>query len=323
MQLLFFRSFLTTLLALIVLAYKRINPLGPPDWKLRRLLALRGVFGTIGLAGMIFALKRLPIGDAVCISFTSPVITTLFARIFLKEKYEWVDAVGAVGALIGVILIGKPPFLYEIPGIGPLIPEIAGNETSAQLFGVVAALTMSVMTAGVYCAVRVIGDRVSVLVPVTWFCAMGTIMGFFGMLVEGWQPLTVPSVLILLAIGFSGFLGQSFMTHALQIEKASKASVCMYVQVICAFLWELVLFGTIPDWASVVGAFFIVAFVFVIIWRIWKEPAKEKGKPLGSANKRTYATFEEDTTLEEGNATESDYWPCEQDVPFSPTIHLA
>eukprot|EP01006_Ploeotia_vitrea_P059751 TRINITY_DN74732_c0_g1_i1.p1 TRINITY_DN74732_c0_g1~~TRINITY_DN74732_c0_g1_i1.p1 ORF type:complete len:345 (-),score=8.48 TRINITY_DN74732_c0_g1_i1:109-1143(-) len=281
-QLLCFRCAITTLISLFLLAYSKVNPLGPPDWRLRTLLLVRGLVGTIGLVGMIYALKLLPVGNATCISFTSPVFTTLFARLFLGEKYTKVDALGALGALIGVVLVSKPPFLYSfLPGLPALPPSTSSK--NQELLGVLAALVMSTMTAVVYCTVRVIGTRVPVLVPVTWFCMTGTVVGLVvSLAIElPWQALTGTSVGVLAGIGVTGFFGQSFMTHALQIEKASTVSVCAYTQVLFAFIWQLLLFGDVPDWATWVGGLLVVSCVGTTVFQTWKKGKLQPKSPDG------------------------------------------
>ncbi|WP_398468315.1 DMT family transporter, partial [Tardiphaga sp.] len=71
---------------------------------------VRGSFSVIGTFCTFGALARLPIADVTAIAFIAPLITVVFAAIFLKEKvhvYRW-SAV-AVG-FSGVILMLSPYF---------------------------------------------------------------------------------------------------------------------------------------------------------------------------------------------------------------------
>ena len=71
---------------------------------------LRGVFSVVGTFATFAALARIPIADFTAIAFASPLITVIFAAVFLKEKvhaYRW-SAV-AFG-FCGVILMLMPYF---------------------------------------------------------------------------------------------------------------------------------------------------------------------------------------------------------------------
>ena len=46
------------------------------------------------------------------ISATSPVFVTIFARIFLKEKFGPFEVGNLVVTLVGVVIVMQPPFIF-------------------------------------------------------------------------------------------------------------------------------------------------------------------------------------------------------------------
>lgn len=61
-EIVFARSFVQAILALIACAFLKVNPLGRRD--LRGWLALRGFLGSLGLAFLFYSLTQLPLADA-------------------------------------------------------------------------------------------------------------------------------------------------------------------------------------------------------------------------------------------------------------------
>jgi len=59
---------------------------------------------------------------------------------------------------------------------------------------------------------------------------------------------------LLLGIGISGFGTQYFLTLGLQIEKAARATNMVYTQMLFALAWELIVWGTVPGWGSLLGS---------------------------------------------------------------------
>jgi drug/metabolite transporter (DMT)-like permease len=71
---------------------------------------LRGLTGFLGMVSWFYAITLIPISEAVSISFIVPIITTLAAMFFLKEKVSkkiWLSL--AIG-FIGVVIIIRPGF---------------------------------------------------------------------------------------------------------------------------------------------------------------------------------------------------------------------
>ena len=81
-ELVFFRSLVSISICLVMMKKLKLNPLGNN----RKILLMRGVFGTIALSMFFYTLQQIPLASAVTIQYLSPIFTALFAAIFLKEK---------------------------------------------------------------------------------------------------------------------------------------------------------------------------------------------------------------------------------------------
>lgn len=58
--------------------------------------------------------RYIPLGDATTIRFTSPVFIAIFAHFIVNEPFGLLQIVNALTTLIGVILIGRPSFIFGV-----------------------------------------------------------------------------------------------------------------------------------------------------------------------------------------------------------------
>ncbi len=98
---------------LIPFAYKHIKKVERADFKL---LFLSALFGTnLNLAFFFFGLEYSQAINGSVILATTPILTLIFAHIYLREKFTLKLACGAVLSLLGVItIIGIPAFDMDI-----------------------------------------------------------------------------------------------------------------------------------------------------------------------------------------------------------------
>ena len=61
-------------------------------------------------------------------------------------------------------------------------------------------------------------------------------------------------LLLVLGIGFTGAIGQILMTTALKYAQASVISPFNYTGILWAVGFDLIIWGVIPTWTTVVGA---------------------------------------------------------------------
>jgi len=245
-EIVFFRAIVVTGITYYALRRRGISPWGPN----RGLLLLRGLFGYAALSCFLWAVIRLPLADTTVIHFTNPVWTALLAAVFIGEVLRGWEAILAVVALGGVMIVARPGFLFgEASGLDPL--------------AVAAALAGAILSAAAYVTAKALTRTHDPLVIVFAFAFVSLV---------GSIPSTVSSFimpggwewLVLLGVGLGAQGGQLYVTKALQVEKAGRVMAVGYLQIVFAAAWGLFLFQEVPDLWTGVGAAIIIGSTFVM-----------------------------------------------------------
>lgn len=74
----------------------------------------QGIIGGATLSLLYYSFRKLPIGDATTIIFSSPVIVIALSFIFLKEPCGILRVIVMCALFAGVIFVSKPPFLFQV-----------------------------------------------------------------------------------------------------------------------------------------------------------------------------------------------------------------
>ena len=215
---------------------------------------LRGVFSVIGTFCTFAALARIPIADFTAIAFASPLITVIFAALFLKEKvhaYRW-SAV-AFG-FCGVILM-LTPYARDHAAL-----------TASMAIGLLFALTNAFTAGGASIQIR----RLTATETTSSIVIFMTLLVLLVSLLTapfGWRmPATWQDVAILAGIGIAGGLGQIFFTDSYRFAPASFLAPFDYTAMLWAFLLGYWFFGEVPTLYVVIGAVVVAsAGIFVIL----------------------------------------------------------
>ncbi|CDR37558.1 CYFA0S01e12134g1_1 [Cyberlindnera fabianii] len=248
------------------------NIAGPKE--LRWLLLLRGLTGFVGVFCMYYSLLYLSVSDATVITFLVPSVTGFLAWTILRERWSLIEAGGAVISLLGVVLIARPAFLFGTPlssgnGAESSDPKERLTATFVALCGVVGASL-------VYIVIRFIGKRVHSLIMVEYFAAFTCIVSFLGLLVIPGLGFRIPHTgrqwFLFLTLGFSGFFMQFLLTEGIQREKAARASMMLYSQMVYALFWEITIWHHLPSFWSWLGITIILGSAYYVLIHKPKEP---------------------------------------------------
>jgi drug/metabolite transporter (DMT)-like permease len=234
-QVVAWRTLLTALVVAAV-ALARGASLRPTNVGMQLVRAL------VGLASMtcyFFALGRLPLGDAVLITYLSPILVALWSPWGAGEVVpRGVWGASALG-LLGVGLVARPSGATDWLGLG-------------------AALLAAVFAALAYLSVRVLTrtDRPDTIV--FWFSAVGAAVSA----VSFAPGVVLPDVLTaaeLVAMGLLGAFAQHFMTRAYARGNAAAVSVYSYATPVFAYGLGFLFRHELPPLTSLVGAACVVA----------------------------------------------------------------
>ena len=253
MEVVFFRCGISLLICLWYLRSEGV------DWKgsNRRLLLLRGVFGTASLVAYVATIAHLPLGTAVTIQYLSPIFTTILAVYVLDEKVRPAQWLFFILSFIGVIII-------------------QGVSNQAENFYILIGILSALGSALAYITIRTIKDKEHPLVVVFHFQLLGTITGLFFtapvfVMPTGWDWVN------LILVGLFTQLGQVNMTKSLQMEKVAGVSILNYIGVVYATMAGFFLFDERYSLSTIAGMALVVAGVVfsMLTYRIKEKPASE------------------------------------------------
>ncbi|KZT03028.1 integral membrane protein DUF6 [Laetiporus sulphureus 93-53] len=235
--------------------------LGPKG--IRLLLAFRGVCGFTGLFGSYYSLQYLSLSDATVLQFLAPMCTAIVGAIVLKEEFKRSQALASLCSLVGVVLIARPTFLFggksspTAPDSHPVLDGRGVVTLLIPMFGVLGAT-------GAYTSIRAMGKRAHPMHSIVAFSTQCVITSTVAMLLVRPHvvlPNRVEWILMLLAIGLCGFMGQMLMTMGLQRETAGRGTMAVYVQarIIFATFNDFVFFHSTPPALSILGTVIIMS----------------------------------------------------------------
>jgi drug/metabolite transporter (DMT)-like permease len=214
-------------------------------------LILRGVLGFFGLTCYYWSVTHLPLSEATVIQHLSPLLTTLLAGLFLKERVGAREVIALLVSLCGVALISRPAFLF-------------GGDAHRHDPMVVAVALLAVLASScAYTTVRSLKGKEEPLVVVFYFPLIATPLALPPALLAWRWPLWW-EWLILFGIGATTQIAQVFMTKGLHLERAGRAMSMNYLQIVFAFMWGILLLRERPDLWALAGTALILSSAFFV-----------------------------------------------------------
>ncbi|XP_053211886.1 pseudopaline exporter CntI-like [Panonychus citri] len=234
------------------------NILGPRN--LRLWVLLRGVAGATSVYLRYCALQYLPIANATIIVLSMPVFVCILARVFLKEPCGVFHVIALAVTLLGIAFTAK---LNVIFGSSEEEAADAGIDKTAHLLGLAAGMGATLVGSSSYVIVRKVKslDQSVILFNFAWVAIIETsVLTYFQ---DGFAlPTTIIGTWLLVLLTIASFYAQFLLTKALKCEEAGLVSVTRASsEVILAFLMQIFIFQSMPDWYSYVGAFLVTTAV--------------------------------------------------------------
>ena len=244
LQQVFFRN-LVSLIAVGVVIWKRNLPfLGEKQYQ--PALFARSFFGFVGVIMLFYATANARQADIAILSRTSPIWTTVFAALILKEKISKVQVPVIALCLAGTVVAMRPSFDSNIL---PLLLAAATAVSSGLAYTMIA-----------FCK-----GKVHPLTVIFHFSLFSTVAGFFLMLPTFTMP-TFRDVIMLILIGVFAAGGQIGLTFAYQKAPASEVSIYDYVGIVVSMLIGNLVFGEPLAASSILGGVLITSNA---LWSYW------------------------------------------------------
>ncbi|PJK10636.1 EamA family transporter [Lysobacteraceae bacterium NML95-0200] len=205
----------------------------------------------IGLAGMFcmfWSLAHLPLGQAISLSYSSPIFVTLFAALMLGEAVRIRRWLAVLAGFIGVLVIVRP-------------------WSGTFSLGLLMAVAGAVMSALVAIQIKQLSRQDSANAIVFWTYVFWVPMSLIPALFDWHWPDSSEVWLWLLLTGFSGTLGQVLWTRALKIGDVSALTPISFVQLPFVSFCGWLLFGEKIDRWTLIGAAIILSATTYIAHR--------------------------------------------------------
>jgi drug/metabolite transporter (DMT)-like permease len=249
-MLVFARAAVALIMSYAELRWRGISPRGNHPGP----LVARGVLGFFGLTCFYWSVTHLPLSEATVIQHLSPLLTTLLAGLFLRERVGPRELLALCVSLVGVALIARPAFIFGQQAVrhDPVVIAVA--------------LLAVVVSSCAYTMVRSLKGKEDPLVVVFYFPLVATPLAVVPAVMVWRWPLWW-EWLILIGIGVFTQLAQLCMTRGLHLESAARAMSMNYLQIVFAFGWGILLLHERPDLWALAGTALILSSALVVARR--------------------------------------------------------
>lgn len=227
--------------------FSTVNPMGHV-W--------RGVAGTVAMGLGFSSLAFLPLPEVTAIGYAAPLLTVVFAAMFLGEDVRLFRMASVALGLIGVMIVLSPR-------LSVLEGDAAGHR---EAFGAMLVLGSAVFAALAQVFVRKLVQTEKTPAIVFWFSLTATLLSLVT-LPFGWVVPTPWEAALLVGAGLLGGVGQILLTSSYRFADASLVAPFDYASMLFALAFGYFIFDEMPTWTMLGGAALIVTAGILIIWR--------------------------------------------------------
>ncbi len=214
----------------------------------------RSALMLIATSLFFFALRYLPLADAVAILFISPIFIAALSIPILNENVGWRRWIAILVGFVGALIIIRP-------GSG------------ATHWAAVLPLGSAICYAFYQILTRIASRTDSTQTSLFWTSVFGvSVTSMFVPFV--WIMPTTTDWLLMIGLGGMYGIGHYLLIRGLEIAPASTLSPFLYTQIVWATLFGFIFFDQFPDQVTIGGATVVITSGLYIWWRETKQ-AKE------------------------------------------------
>jgi len=211
----------------------------------------RGVMAVGSASLFVFAIRFVPLADAVAVTFVAPFLVTMIAALVLREAVGIRRWTAVALGFVGVLIVTRP-------GMGIVHPAVFLVLLAALLFALrqiisrVVARTDRIVTTVAYTAL-VSSAILTIPLPFVW------------------QSLSTGLELgLLIGMAVLAAIAETLVIKALDVADAVVVAPVHYSLLIWATLYGFLVFGQFPDPWTWIGASIIVATGIYTLHREWQ-----------------------------------------------------
>ena len=257
-QIVFMRSIIMFIVVFALLRTRKVAVLGTK----KKLLILRGLFGSVGIAFFFYTLHHMPLASAVVVHYITPVSTAIIAFFLMGERLsKW------------------QLFFFALCFIGVFV--IKGFDPRVDGFSIIIGIIGTIGAASAYNIISLIKESEHHLVIMFYFPLVTIPLVLIYIFITGdWVWGSLMDWVILLSIGILTYGAQYFLTRSYQLGQVNKVSIISYMGIVYALVFGLVLFDEWYNWKALVGVLLVLAGVLLNVYY------KSKFKSLSKSNDR-------------------------------------
>lgn len=226
--------------------FRAVNPMGHV-W--------RGFAGTCAMGLGFAGLGYLPLPEVTAIGYAAPLLTVVFAAMFLGEDVRLFRLSCVVLGLVGVLII-----------LTPRLSVLDGGAGHAEALGAMLVLGGAVFAALAQVFVRKLVMTEKTPAVVFYFSLTATVLSL-ATLPFGWVWPTAFEAALLVGAGLLGGVGQILLTSSYREADASLVAPFDYASMLFALAIGWFIFAEVPTLAMLTGAALIVVAGILIILR--------------------------------------------------------
>lgn len=229
---------------------------------MRGLILLRAFGGVCGATGFFFSMIYLSLSEATALNFLGPLGSLILTRCLSFATVQWTDCIGALGALIGVVLVAQPEDIFDTTE--------AGSDVSGKVHGHLKGLAFGVfgVCGGVIAltSIRRVGTRAHPLTSVNMFA-------WSLVFVSGIALMVIPEITwprspfiwaCLIYIGTCGFAMEYLLTVGISNDSSSAATLMIYTQIVWALALDRALFQITTNAWALFGAATVISSLCLV-----------------------------------------------------------
>lgn len=218
--------------------------------------AVRGLFSAANVWFLFGALAVAPIADVSAITFMMPIVASILAVLFFREKtsvWQWVATLAGFG---GVLIVIRPGMADFNPGLLLAVASvIAGSAVAMLIKGLLKHDPSDTVAA--------------------WLFVSHTVLGLIPAIIVWIQP-SWQDVLWMALLGYLGTVIQRAFNRSMALADATVVLPFNFTRLIWAALFGFLFFAEIPDiWTWIGGTVIFLASVWLT--RISTARKKQQG----------------------------------------------
>ncbi|GMG98711.1 hypothetical protein Nepgr_000551 [Nepenthes gracilis] len=251
---------------ILMLSFLWLRSSGQPIFgpaHVRKLLFARAIIGYLSLLSFVYCIQRLPLSQAIVLSFSTPIMSSIMARFILHEKLKIAEIGGLACSFFGVLFIFRP--LLSARGQSSSETYVKG---SYHIYTISLGLFSSLSGGVNYCLIRA-GAKASDQPVATVF--------LFGLLASPAaavctfisQDFVFPSsysLSLMIILGVLAFLAEVLLARGLHLEKTSKVTNIQYIEAVLSQLWGIGSSRIAPSFGRLSGCLLILISIFCTMY---------------------------------------------------------